>query len=118
MHDGFVVVAGMISGNHHGIVACERLRIQRNGLHVFVIVVAHLVKLGEVRIVVVEGRAALHKELHDLERWGLAQIVHVFFVSHAEQQNLRAFHAFLVVVESVGGGFGHVVRHGGVHFAG
>src|SRR5689334_15313321 len=116
MHDGFVVVAGMIGGDHYGVVARERLGIQRHGLHVLVIVVAHLVKLREVRIVVIELSAALLKELHDFERWRFAEIVHVFFVGHAEQQNLRAFHAFLVIVEGVGGGFGNVVGHGGIHF--
>src|SRR5256884_2422320 len=37
--DGGVVVTRVVGGNHHGIVARERLRIERHGFHVFVIVV-------------------------------------------------------------------------------
>ena len=118
VNDGHVVVDGMVGGDDHGIVARERLRIQGNGLHVLVIVVAHFVELREVGIVVIERGTALHEELHDFERRGFAQIVHVFFVSHAQDQDFRAFHAFFVIVESVGGSFGDVVRHGGVDLAG
>src|SRR6202008_3106054 len=75
MHDGFVVVAGMIGSNHHSIVTRESLWIEWHRLHVPVIVVAHLVELGEVWIVVIELRAALLEELHDFKRWRFTEII-------------------------------------------
>src|ERR1700722_14328094 len=66
--DGGVVVAGMVGGDDYAVVAGQGLWVQGHGLHVFVVVVAHLVELGEIGIVVVEFGATLLEELHDLER--------------------------------------------------
>ncbi len=116
--DRRVVVAGVIGGDDDAIVAADGLRVERHRLHVLVVVVAHLVKLREVGIVVVEFRAALLQQLHDFQRGRLAEVIDVFFVGDAEDQDLRTLDRFLAIVESGGDGLDHVIRHRGVHFAG
>src|SRR5580700_10266729 len=117
VHDRSVVVAGMIGGDQDSVVLAERLGIQGNGFHVGVVVVAHFVELREVGIVVIETGAALFEDFHDFQGWGFAQVVHVFFVGHAEDENPGAAKAFLMHVQRFGDGIDDVVRHGGVDFA-
>src|SRR5580692_618597 len=99
--DGYVIVARVIRRNDDSVIASEGLRIQRDGLHVFVVVVAHFVKLREIGVVVFEVRAALLKQLHDLERGRFAQVVDVLFVRHAENQQLRSLRLFLWSLSAV-----------------
>src|SRR5579872_1889775 len=118
VNDLGVVVAGVVGGNDDAIVTGDGLRVERHRLHVLVVIVAHLVKLREVGIVVVEFGAALLEQLHDLQRGRLAKVIDVFLVGDAEDEDFRALDGFLAIVESGCDGFDHVVRHRGVDFAG
>ena len=118
VHNGRVIVAGVIGGNDHTVVAGERLWGDGHGLHIFVVVMAHFVELGEVRIVIVEVRATLLEQFHDFQGGRFTQIVDILFVGDAEDKQFRALRTFLVIVERRGDGVDNVIRHGGVHFAG
>src|ERR1700693_2201614 len=115
---GSVIVAGVIGSDDYTVVGGEGLRSDGHGLHIFVVVMAHFVELGEVRVVIVEIRAALLEQFHYFQGGRFTQIVDIFFVGDAEDQQLRAFETFFVIVEGRGDGVDNVVRHGGVHFAG
>src|SRR5712692_1147676 len=89
--DRLVIVAGMIGGDHHGVVTCQRFRRQLHRAHLRIIVVPHLVELREVRIVVIHQRAALSQQLHDLQRGRFTQIVYVLLVGYSQHQHARTF---------------------------
>src|SRR5580692_4461453 len=59
-----VIVARVIRRDDNPVIASQGLGIERDGLHVFVVVVAHFVELREIGIVVFEICAALLQELH------------------------------------------------------
>src|SRR6267154_1620355 len=71
------VIARMVGSDNHGIVTSQRLRIQGHRFHALVIEVPHLVQFWEIRIVIVQNRAALLQKLHDFQRRRFPQIVHV-----------------------------------------
>src|SRR5580692_9927192 len=98
--DRGIVVARMIGGDDNGVIASQSLRVQRDGLHIFVVIVPHFMKLREVGIVVFEGCAALLEELHDFERWRFAKVIDVFLVGDPENEKLRSLETLLVLVES------------------
>ena len=54
LHDRRVVVVGMIGGDDHAVVRGQILRRQVDRAHAGIVVVAHLVQLGEIGIVVIE----------------------------------------------------------------
>ena len=56
---------------------------------------AHFEQGGEVRIVVIEHGAAGGEQFEQLQRRRFAEIVNVFFIGHAKQQDFRAFDGFL-----------------------
>src|SRR2546422_688953 len=85
--DRGVVVAAVVSGNHHAVVAGQHLGRQLDRAHPRVVVVAHLVQLREVGIVVLHLGAALAQQLHDLQRGRFPQVVHVLLVGHAQHQD-------------------------------
>ncbi len=86
-HDSIVIVAGMIGGDQHAIVAGELGGRERDRTHVREIVMAHLVERREIGIVVFHEGAALGEEFEKLQRRRLAEVVDVFFVGDAEEQN-------------------------------
>jgi hypothetical protein len=118
IHNGAVIVAGVIRGDDYAVVGREGLRGDGHGLHFFVVIMSHFVQLREVRVVIVEIHATLLEQFHDFQCGRFAQIVDVFFVRDTEDEQFGAFETFFLIVERGGDGVDNVVRHRGIHFAG
>ena len=73
--------------------------------------------LGDMRVVVANTGAFVLKFLHEHVTRGLAVVIDVRFVSHAEEENLGALDRLAVVIERVGNAGNHIVRHGGIDLA-
>src|SRR3984885_8280932 len=116
--DALVVVARVICGDEYAIVAGNPSRAQRDRVLVGEVVVAHFVELREVRVVVIDHGAAFGKQFEELERGRFTEVVDVFLVSYAEEQDFRAFNAFLTLVKRCTDGVDYVIGHFGVDFAG
>ena len=113
--DLLVVVVGVVGDDEHAIVLAEI--VERRTLHLQVVLAAAADE-GKIRVVVADGRAFFLQQLDNRERGRLAQVVNIFLVGDAENQNLRSVDRLLLAIERGNGRRDHVVGHGHVDLAG
>src|SRR5712692_3283772 len=115
IHNARVIVIGVVGHDENAIVLAEVSK--GRALHLQIIVPA-LADGGKVGVVVTHFRALGTQQLDNGERWGFTEIVHIFLVSHAQNQNARSIQCFFFAVQRRGNSAHHVIRHVGVDFTG
>ncbi len=114
LHNGLVVVRGVVGNNHHGVILSQV--VERRVGHVQ-IVLAATAHGGEIGVVVGNDSAFIAQQLDDGEGRRLAQVVDIALVGQAEHQHLRSVDGFALLIEACGDLVENEVRHVGVDFA-
>ena len=95
--DHFHVVIGVSGGYQNAIVLFDIGWSKRDRLHLKV-VIAGLFGLGDIWIVIVDLGTFGLEQLDELERWRFADVINVFFVCQAEDEDFGAIEALFIVV--------------------
>src|ERR1022692_749436 len=104
--DLFIVVIGVVGDDHDAVVVAQFVQFRAFHLQ---IVLASLADEREVGIVVADLGASLLQQFDDGEGGGLAQIIDIPFVGHAQDEDARPVDRFLAPVQRSADGSQYVI---------